>query len=567
MNHNPKVVPIQRSAAYVHHRALKNMRDNNPVDALELMRQAVEQSPDNREYQLDLAEMYCEMGCHEQSNRILLDLLTQEGAPAECYYGLALNQFGRNEMESARQALLLYQRSSRNGEYMEEAGGLREEMDYYDSLRRPLNRKKGRAERIAERACDALKQDDPEGARRLFERSFALNPRQPEARALYAMTLHLLNRREEALRQAHKSVEEPDAGMRALCVSAQVFYQCGLKAEAGELLARAIARKSTGAELRLLIFALGEAEMHAEAAEAVKRALWETPHDKALLHMRAVALQRAGRGRDQAKGFWLRILRLDPEDSIARFYYDAACSGKLGDLELPYNYQVPAGEYRRRLVLLADCLSEGLDVARERWTNDDDFRRLVLWALDTGDESSGRAAAMVIASAEDARARSALRAMLYRGDISPEVKLHALVFLRLQGGDAKAIMPRELDVQSGVLPQPEEILKDMPACERQLVRFAGEVLEAYYGVRVHAMLAVLWQTYRQACAQDNDPLVCTQEAAAALAWNYLLDRNCRVSADRLAQQFGCNRRRMIFYARRMAAVLETQGGNPKDEDH
>ena len=56
MKHNPKVVSFDRSAAYVHHRAMKNMRNNNPVDALELMRHAVEHSPDNREYLLDLAE-------------------------------------------------------------------------------------------------------------------------------------------------------------------------------------------------------------------------------------------------------------------------------------------------------------------------------------------------------------------------------------------------------------------------------------------------------------------------------------------------------------------------------
>ena len=44
MNYNPKVVSINRSAAYVHHRAMKNRRDNNPVDALELMRHAAERA-------------------------------------------------------------------------------------------------------------------------------------------------------------------------------------------------------------------------------------------------------------------------------------------------------------------------------------------------------------------------------------------------------------------------------------------------------------------------------------------------------------------------------------------
>ena len=52
MSFDPKVVPFDRSAAYMHHRAMKNRRDNNVVDALELLRRAVERSPDNDEYKL-----------------------------------------------------------------------------------------------------------------------------------------------------------------------------------------------------------------------------------------------------------------------------------------------------------------------------------------------------------------------------------------------------------------------------------------------------------------------------------------------------------------------------------
>ena len=82
MTKNPKVVSFKRSPAYVHHRAMLNRRDNNIVDALELMRRAVEQSSENREYRLDLAELYCEMGCHEQSTRLLLDMLAEGDAEA-----------------------------------------------------------------------------------------------------------------------------------------------------------------------------------------------------------------------------------------------------------------------------------------------------------------------------------------------------------------------------------------------------------------------------------------------------------------------------------------------------
>ena len=108
MSYDPKVVPFDRSAAYMHHRAMKNRRDNNVVDALELLRRAVEHSPDNDEYKLDLAGLLSEMGCLSQSNRLLLDMLSGEKAPSECYYGLALNLLSASDVSGARQALLRY---------------------------------------------------------------------------------------------------------------------------------------------------------------------------------------------------------------------------------------------------------------------------------------------------------------------------------------------------------------------------------------------------------------------------------------------------------------------------
>lgn len=567
MKHNSKVVSFDRSAAYVRHRALKNMRDNNPVDALELMRNAVEHSPGNREYLLDLAEMYCEMGCHEQSNRILLDMIAEKDAPAECYYGLALNQFGKNEFEAARRALLLYQRHTKDGAYLEEAGGLTAEIDYYDAMRRPLNRRFGRAAQVSARACDALKADDPGKACRLFQRSFALNPDQMEMRALYAMALYLSGERACALEEARRSVANPESSVRALCVAAQVFYLCGKRAQAKELASRAIAKHPVDVELRVMIFALGEMDMPAQAAEAVKAALREAPHDKSLLHMRAVALHRSGAPDSLAAGFWLRILRIDPGDSIAQFYYDAANAGKLNENEPGYIYEVPDHEFRRRLMLIADVLADGLESAVACWRSDAKFRQILIWAAGTGDESCGRAAVMVLASAADEQADSAVRELLYRSDIPIAVKMHALLFLRLRGADIHAFMPPGMDEQDGLLPEPDEILRTMPACERQLVRYAAEVLEIQYGVRPISALAVMWRMYRKGCEQDNDPLVSTQEAAAALAWNYLLQHGLRAPLSNLAIQFHCNKRRMIYYARRMAAVLEAQGENQENEDY
>ena len=171
MKQNPKVVSFDRSPAYVHHRAMVNRRENNAVDALELLRHAVERSPENREYRLDLAELYCEMGCHEQSNRLLLDMLAQDDAPAECYYGLALNQLGMNDLEGAQQSLRMYRHAAPDGVHAPEVRRLSDELDAFDALNRPASRKVYRAMRVADRACEALRGGDLAGARRMFERS------------------------------------------------------------------------------------------------------------------------------------------------------------------------------------------------------------------------------------------------------------------------------------------------------------------------------------------------------------------------------------------------------------
>ena len=66
MKHNPKVVNFNRSPAFAYHRAMINRRENNPLDALELLRSAAEHSPENAEYRLQLARQYAEIGWYEE---------------------------------------------------------------------------------------------------------------------------------------------------------------------------------------------------------------------------------------------------------------------------------------------------------------------------------------------------------------------------------------------------------------------------------------------------------------------------------------------------------------------
>jgi len=556
MKHNAKVVSFDRSAEYLHHRAMMNRRDNHIVDALELMRRAVEASPENSEYRLDLAELYCEMGCHGQSTRLLLDMLSEKNAPEECYYGLALNQLGMSDISGARQSLDIYRRKAPEGAHLEDVSELAYELDVFQNANRPASRRLYRAMRVANRACEAMKSDMPQKACRLFRASLRMASEQYEMRALYAMALVMCGEGEEARVQADRACGGYPPSVRALCVCAQVYNVLGQRDRAMEIMEAAEREIPQGPELRLMIYAAGEMGMPDRAAEYARLALQETPYDRELLHIRGVALKQSGASDREAGKCWARILRLDPEDSVAQFHFEAASHDALDACRLDYAYQVPDGEYMRRLKALADALENGFDALSERWAEDQDFRRLIRWAAASEDDKLGRVAVTALCTLQDPEARSMLRELMLNPDVPREVKLHAVVITRMQGRPLTEIMPANAENLGAALVDVEGLLGELPVGERQLVRYADEVLEDEYDVRALPALAMLWVSYRRLRGTRCDPLLRIEASAGALAYYFLLSNGNAPGIGRLARRFGCNPRQLVFCARRIAAVME-----------
>ncbi len=566
MNNNLKVVSFMRSPAYVHHRAMMNRRDNNIVDALELMRRAVEQQPQNREYRLDLAELYCEMGCHEQSSRLLLDMLAEGDGPSECYYGLALNQLGMNDLAGARQSLRLYRRQDPDGAHLEQVRQLAAELDFYSQLGQYASRKLARAARIAGRACDAMQADQPDRACRLFEQSLALASEQYEMRALFAMALLMCGEGERAREEAERAAGGYPPSVRALCVCAQVYSLMGDITTARTLVERAADEKPDGQDLRLMIHAMGELHMDDRVAEYARLALQETPFDRDLLHVRAVALLRTGAPEKRVARFWARILRIDPEDSVAQFYQAAAARGELRKCAPEYAYQVPEKEFVRRLRELVGHLGEGYEHVAELWQGDPAFRQLMRWAVRTGDAQLSRAAMTALTTIDSGESRSMLRSLLFGGELPDELKIHASLALKLQGISQNELMPESTGLNNGFLPDAEAMLSRLGVGERQLVRYADEVLQQEYGISGITQLTLMWTAYRQLRGTRTDPLLRVESAAAALAYNYMMIYGPKPNIHRLARAFGCAPRQLVFCARRIAGSLERIGEITSDED-
>ena len=566
MSKNPRVVSFERSPDYVHHRAMLNRRDNNIVDALELMRSAVEKSPENQEYKLDLAELYCEMGCHGQSSRLLLDMLMQDDGPSECYYGLALNYLGMNDVTAAMKLLRLYARLDPQGAMSEDARQLKAELAFYDEIEHRGDRRERRAARIAARACDAMKLDQPQRACRLFQQSLDLCAGQQDTRALYAMALLMCGDAAQARVQAEQA-GEGSPSVRALCVCAQVYSLLDEMDTAAVMVERAAASEPEGPELRLLIYTLGEVQRHERAAEIARLALQGAPYDRDLMHMRAIALKHTGRPDAEVAPLWARILRIDPEDSVARFYLDAAHRGELDKSTLDYGYQVPREEIKRRFTRLIGELSQGFEHIAQAWKTDAGFRGLVRWAAHVEDPHVSRAAMTTLATIDSGEARSILRELLFNSAVPYDLKLHAAMVLRMQGIGLEQVMPSDLELTAGVMPGVDAMLREMPVGERQLIRYAGDVLSRDYGASALLWLTLTWAEYRARRGTSADPIKHSEAASAALAFLYLLANGQRANMTALARRFNCPVRQLVYYSRRIAGITEDMKEPASDEDH
>ena len=102
----------------------------------------------------------------------------------------------------------------------------------------------------------------------------------------------------------------------------------------------------------------------------------------------------------------------------------------------------------------------------------------------------------------------------------------------------------------------DALMSGLPVGERQLVRFADEVLDYDYDIRALPALALMWSGYRAMRGLRGDPLKRIEASAGALAYNYLLLNGMTPRIGKLARQFGCDARQLVFCARRMAACLE-----------
>lgn len=561
MSLNPKVVPFDRGADFVHQRAKKNQRENNLVEALELMRNAVSQSPDNESYALDLAELLSETGCRARANRLLLDMLVGGKDPDRCLYALAVNMLGSNDPENAKKLLKMCADNGKNAEYREQARSLSGEIELYETLNRPASRKQERILATADEACEKMRIGDIDGARRLFKRVLEKDDALAEVQGFMAMACMMAGDAEEAVCHAERAAMESGATLRALCLAAQVYSMAGDKERTRAVLKAARDMGADGLDCYMLVFTLFEVGMYVEAQEEAATALRDTPYDRLLMHVAAVCALKLGEDKSHALKYWQRIVRIDPDDTVAAYYAKAAADDALDISQLSCEYQVPQEEMLERFRTLTEKLTVDYDVLCRQWRDDSQFRALVAWCLMADDQRFREIAVTMIASFDDENAESMLREYMMRSDTEFDMIMRAAAIYQMRGCDISRILPLRMGFGEGLVPAGCQTLDSMSVGHRQLVRHAGDILSRYYGIEAYDRLSYIWDAYRRGTALKSDPLTVTESAAAALAYCCLRLSGQEASIGKLSAQFKCPARQLKFYVRHITAVLE-RGGAP-----
>lgn len=557
-----KVVSFQRNADYLRQRALKNRREGKNADALELMRQAALREPDNAAYAMELADMYSEMGLYEQANRRLMHALSTGEASNECLYLMANNLYSRGDVSRAERVLRAYVESGAEGSRAEEAERLLDEIAYSKDYALPRDRKLMRAARFVSRALNALRAGNPAAAETLFYRAIALRDYAPEVHSLRALSLFLLNRKDEAKDEleALEARENDEPGTRffkARCIGAQVYNYLGEKERAEETMRALLKEDADTTESRMRVNALCEMGMHAEVCEAVQSALREEPYDKALLHISSAAAYNTGLPDDETARGWQRISRLDPDDPVCAYFLDALKNERLPERPMSYLYMFPQEEMNRHFHRIAEIAKTGPDALRDAWKNDREFRGFLEWELALGNDQLARTALTVISSIDDDEARTLLHVYAERPDVSMPIRMYAMTMMKVQSIPMEPILG-EAFLTAG-MPTEDEIMSELPVSEKQMIRYAAEYVEDAYGDYPVVDIALIWRAFLESRGSASDPVGRSEAGSAALAMVYLQMRGHYDDIYTVSRWYGCSPRQAAHIARRFRDGIGMSG--------
>ncbi len=550
-----KVVPFARSASFLHARAMKQKRAGNSLDALELLRRAAEAAPDGEGYWMDMAAVYADMRCFWDSRRMVLAQLFHRPELDECFYWLAKYDTEIGDMGEARRAFAQYLDSRPEGEMAEDARSEIEDIDAGEMLWRQVDRQSRRRVWRMKRARERQMEQNFETADWILAREQADLPKDdPHMCVSRALNLYMMGDEAAARAQMEQMPDDDRLYPGTAITAAQVYYRLQRPERAIQLL-NGLDRQGLGeSELRMMLYLLTDMNESGQAYQVGRELLRQTPYDRHLLHLMALNAVRQGMDDEVAAGFWQRIVRLDPDDEVARWYLNALREGRLTAEDVSDGYQLPKDEVVRRGERIVALMQQRPEQVKRAWREDEDARAAMRWCVTTEAPPLVEPGFSLLGSTGDREAHRLILEFLTRTRMGLKFDATAADILGEKSEIPRAGIWKYLKMKY-LTPDYRALMRRLDVGHRQMIRMADDVLREEYGVRADVDLVLMWSGVRE--FTGNVPVVRDLRCgAAALALSLLRRRKADVTARGLARQFRCGARKLEYYAGWIAKAMD-----------
>ncbi len=532
-----KVIPFAQSVTFYMRRGAKEVERNDLLTALQRYRLACRAAPNDEEPALAMAQILSYMQRFEESNRLLLRLLSRGDASPECHFGLACNYFGMREYDYAVESLENYLDLEPDGPYAADAEDFLDFLDDDDAMFEAAGLRVD-ADYDANAACvyaqRLMNAGDYRGAVSVLKRECTHEPDSVPLRNQLILAYFCCGDQAKAGEILRELLESEQADLLTRCYEALMLLTRGEKSAAGKAIQNLLDAHTDSPEvLNAVSLLLVEAERYADAAEILEQLKRLTPYDENVLHRLGYCLYRLGEF-PRAQDCYKRLLCVNPDDTVAKYYLKQSRKTDADERYIRAHwssaYQVPFPELFRRLNQLNRYLLESEDEQRTLWNNDKRFAELLDWSLGLTDSRIKRSVLSLMYLYRDERAENVLRDFLLRTDQPDDLKRAVFGMLKQMG--AKEPYMAYMDgrwLQGRVNLLPFSYL--LPAAYEAVMQLLVQGMTGFYDDECLTAAAAIYRRYIESLNQSFPRLSTQQVTALAAALELLGSRTCGVEVD------------------------------------
>ena len=415
-----KVFSFDRGGQFYNQRGKKLLKAGKMVEAVKNFRIAVEKSPEEDGYHLDLANALTMTGNIKGANDILYNLQVnhpQTSHEEEIVANLAMNAATVGDCNMAKSLAMRYLEEYPKGQMDVEMEDILRGIE--DMERQAFILENAQEAEIRQMLTEAkvnLLSGNFKETVRLYEQLIKHQPKNPEILNNLTLAYFCVGKKDKALKLANRALKTNPGDVHALCNILIMTKHQEDPATVREIVTKINSLPiDSPEELQKVMFTMAEIGEDQSAHRFAKRLVMVSPYQIFHLHSYAVTCYHLHMYA-VAEETWSKIIDLDPYDLVARHYLSTVkkvATGAKPFKRIPSTYQLPIEEVLGAL----KELNEAQMVADERelmdkWKADDRLYTLLRWGLWNPDVVIKEAALFFLTRVRDRRAHDLFRAVL-----------------------------------------------------------------------------------------------------------------------------------------------------------